>query len=254
VRKKRAPKPLPTEWVRGRCTVCFHADSKSINAELADGEPYRMVAAKYDGLDFRAVHRHHHNCLKQTKADVHRTRRAKNAFEFGEELLKRYRQSVKMLDAVEKWLTDPENPDELDITPRDTEILVIYLDYNHRNERGKPTRKKAKLSDLLKQAVPDGCRAMEVRSLAVDNRKLYLEAFKALTDRLDQLGKFHDYWKQTPIQPASQETERLRLAIEARAKENDVSYEEELRFFLALPVAENIRPEVRTLLVSDLVQ
>lgn len=61
----------------------------------------------------------------------------------------------KMLDAADRWLTDPGNPDCYDIGPRVYEVEVTYEvqveagEDRYGNPRFKIERRKAKLSDLL---------------------------------------------------------------------------------------------------------
>jgi len=103
-----------------------------------------------------------------------------------------------MLDACEAWLVDPKDEDRFDISPRDSEILVVYLDHRDTTPRGEPRQKKETLKRLLERVeTGTNIEAVSVQSKAIDNRKLYLDAFKTLTDRLDQIARRGGLYQKT---------------------------------------------------------
>lgn len=178
-----------------KCTVCTHKKVGHINKQLAEGVSFRNILER-TGLTLGALHRHTENCLKLDLQTVHEEKKVEQAFDFAAELNRLYAKANKMVEAIERWLVDPENAEEFDIGPRDVEILVVYLDHNDLNEHRKPRRKKGTLADLLDRAEAGNITVQGVASMAMDNRKLYLEAFKTLNDRLEQMAKFHGLFVQ----------------------------------------------------------
>jgi hypothetical protein len=181
-------------------------------------------------------------------------KQARSPFEFGSELVKRYKQSVRILDAFEASLVDVDDPTQLDLSPRAHEIMVTYYDHNELTMSGKPKKKKALLSDILDHLATTGRQTYVVSPNTADQRKLYLDAFRTLTDRLEQLGKHYGHWKQAPVVAASAEADSLKRAIALRAEQKGRTYEEELNFFLKHYADETVRPEVRAQLISNMVQ
>lgn len=188
------------------CTICSHPDVESLNKDICNNISYRNIALRAS-TSATSVMRHIEKCLKLEMSAVVQAHKAGQAFDFATELQRLYQKATKMVYALEKWLIDPDNPDEFDIGPRDAEILVTYLDHNDTNEKGKPARKKGMLSDLLERAeAPNNITVMGVASMAVDNRKLYLDAFKTLNDRLEQIAKFYGHWTKEKANPADADT------------------------------------------------
>ena len=240
------------------CRVCFHVAALEINQALAEGVKYSTITSRW-GVSNSSIGNHVTKCLKKANAYDHKVlaKRAEGAFNFGSELMRQYRKVSKFIDALEKWLQDADDPTQLDIGPRDTEIYVTYLDYKDRTERGNPTRKKAQLSDLLERASArgTGVKVMAVQSTAFDNRKLYLDAFRTLYDKLEQIGKFEGHWKQNKDAGAqTADLDSLRGMISARAFEKGVPYAEELKLFLDKYAGDRLLPAVKTQLISELEQ
>lgn len=197
-RKDGKPKRKST----GRpCSICTHKQVSQINTQIADGVSFRAIALRY-GMSHMSAVRHVESCLKLDIQAYKQQAKIEQVFDFETELQTLYRKATKMVFALEKWLVDPDNPDEFDIGPRDSEILVTYLDHKDKTEHGKPRRKKGMLDELLERVESDdSISVMGVASMAVDNRKLYLDAFKTLNDRLEQIAKFYGHWTKDKANP-----------------------------------------------------
>jgi hypothetical protein len=67
------------------------------------------------------------------------------AADFGEQ----HHRLKKFSDAIDAWLTDPDDPERYDIGPRASEVMVVYDDLSDCSAKGAPRRKRARLSHLL---------------------------------------------------------------------------------------------------------
>jgi len=239
--------------VVNKCGICWHPEADRISELLGEGRSFRDIGTDY-GFSFTTVSRHYRCCLKIEYAKLAAAKKAWSSFHFGAEILRRYKECTKMVDALKKWLADADNPDEFDIGPRDDEILVTYLEWREKGKYGRPTRKKATLRSLLRRIERGGTiKAMVVQSTAVDNRKLYLDSFRTLGELLGHIAKFLSVPEKAKPTPATEEAERLRLLIEARANEKGIPFVAELKNYLdhysaAAP------PEVKEVLISQLEQ
>lgn len=91
-----------------------------------------------------------------------------------------------ILEAADRWLRDPDDPGAYDITPRGTEMLVIY----DTKADGRPVRKKATVAELIDRIETGlGVTVVSCESRVVDPRKLLLDAVNTLKPVLELLGK-----------------------------------------------------------------
>jgi hypothetical protein len=186
-------KPSPRKVGR-KCTICIHNQVGQINSLVAEGVSFGDIAGRYD-LKTSSIHRHTVNCLKQEIQALVQQKKIEQAFNFEAELQTLYKKALEMHSAIDAWLRDPENTNQINITPRDSELVIVYDDYT-RMFMGRPTRAKARLSDLLELLSTVAQKeAIAIQSTAVDNRKLYLDAFKTLNDRLEQMAKFYGVYQ-----------------------------------------------------------
>lgn len=186
---------------------------------IAKGTSFRAISRQFWGNDTArdAVRRHAENCLKFDVAAAAAAKQANHREKFYERLEKRFGSVEKMLDACEKWLADPDNENEFDISPRDTELTVVYVDPNELDLLGNPRTKKATLdkifetlaarrllvSDLNSFIADQGetietedlndfvelhaslpTQVIKVKSDAVDNRKLMLDSLSQFTKQM----------------------------------------------------------------------
>lgn len=238
-----------------KCSICESDKLTQINKTLADGGvSLRNIAKHWMGSEkhYQAVFRHAENCLKMQIGTVVLEKKSEQAFDFATELQKLYFKATKMVTALEKWLVDADDPDAFDIGPRDTEVLVTFLDYLNTNDQGSPTRSKAPLSELIERLEnTSAVRVLGLASTAVDNRKLYLDAFKTLNDRLEQIAKFHGLWQKDKTNEADAELERIRALVTSWAKDNGTTIDQELQFVFSR-YGQTLPKNVSQQLVSDL--
>lgn len=215
------------------CSICTHKQVSQINTEIAEGVSFRGIALRY-GMSNPSVGRHAENCLNIDLSAYREEKKTDQAFDFATELYRLYAKAGKMVDALERWLADPDNPDEYNIDPRDSEMTVLYLDHKDLTKQGDPKQKKGRLRDLLKRIDAESDNEpVGVISSAMDNRKLYLDAFKTLNDRLEQMAKFYGLFTKEKDNPQSTEKaiEAYRLWAEKNPHADKESQADAIKIF-----------------------
>lgn len=97
-----------------------------------------------------------------------------------------------MLDACDAWLRDPADPEKYTLTPRSTEVEIVWQDG--------PRRRKAKLGELLERIaplLPSGIELVEAK--VTDPRRLLLDAVATLKPVVELLGKASGQIKAEPL-------------------------------------------------------
>ena len=136
-----------------RCSVCDHPQRSEIDKSLAvDKSSIRDIALQY-GVGHMAVQRHKQSGhVSQALVTYERDRKSGSLITTAEIFHRNVERLSLAQDAVHRWLTDPDQPDRYDIGPRAGEVTVTYDDWQDLSEQGKPTKKKATLGVLLKEA------------------------------------------------------------------------------------------------------
>lgn len=114
----------------------------------------------------------------------------------------------KSIRACDKWLTDPNNPDEYTFDPRSHELSVVYLDKNDCDEKGNPKRKKTNLQRLLDMAtIPD--RPIDWASdQTVDVWAHSLKTIREWNDLIDRWAKLNGLYQKERANEADEEAKR----------------------------------------------
>ena len=90
-----------------------------------------------------------------------------------------------LFDACDAWLRDADDPQRYDIGPRSEEVMVTYT---ATNGDGKPTRKKARLSELLARV--DGTFEVDrAETKYADPRDLVLRTYDRIQNQLELVAK-----------------------------------------------------------------
>ncbi len=92
-----------------------------------------------------------------------------------------------MFNACDRYLQDPDDPDQYDLGPRAEDISVIYFRFDENT--GKMKRDKAKLSRLLEMLSKQGVKVASWRYRHADPRELILKTQDRLQAQLELLGK-----------------------------------------------------------------
>jgi len=169
------------------CSICKHSARQYIDLELVKGTSYRDIEAQFSGeISRSALGRHKKNHIPESLVKAQKAEEISKADRIVEELERIRRYANKVLEACDRELTDPDNPDQYYIGPRADDVDVTYVELD---DEGKPHRHKARLSVLLRELVDNGMLPAAHRWKIADPRELILKAHKALRDDLEFLAR-----------------------------------------------------------------
>lgn len=174
------------------CTVCAHRERKAIDQALVAAScPYRTIADRY-GLSHQALIRHKADHVLADLLAAWEAERAQNGQELVGELRRWMGYITKVLEACDRWLTDPDDSTRYDLGPRAHELMVHY-EVQDVTPQGRPlvVRRKARLADLLARAeagLGDATITL-VEHKAADPRKLIIDATARLEGHLRLLAE-----------------------------------------------------------------
>lgn len=173
------------------CTACAHTARQDIDKAIVAQQGYRRIASQY-GLVETSVRRHAADHLLPELLIAWQAERAQNGQELADELRRWMGFISKLLEACDRWLTDPDDTTRYDLGPRAHEIMVHY-EITERGPGGRPivVRRKARLADLLPrvQALHEGLEVTLVEHKAADPRKLIIDATARLEGHLRLLAE-----------------------------------------------------------------
>ena len=195
------------------CSICTHPDRAAIDQGLVAGEPIPRYSAVYRvSEDALTRHKRAHIPALLARAQAVETAHGAALAEqvAGQEAavdaaavdvmaeLHRCLVRVNLLfDACDRWLRDPDNPEQYDVGPRAEDVTVTYTE---RGPDGKPVRRKAKLSRLLARLEEGGGVAVdrgEVRH--ADPRDLLLKTADRLQVSLELLARLTKQLDERPV-------------------------------------------------------
>ncbi len=175
-----------------KCTICNHKDQEKIDKAILEGVPIRRIVAQF-GTSQGTVQRHkRHVSQKLLKAkEVKEVAQADTLIDE----LRKYRKRVELLfDACDRWLRDPDNPDQYDLSPRENEVRVIYTE-----KVGKSiVQKKENLTILLRKIEKSGRVPIYWEYKNADPRELILKTAAQLNKQLELLGRISGELENSP--------------------------------------------------------
>ncbi len=167
------------------CTICTHPERTTIDDALVARAPYRNIAERF-ATSIGSLVRHKMDHLPAHLAKAEEAKEIARADSLTAEL-KRIMARINLLfEACDRWLRDPENPEQYDIGPRAEDVSVTYLEPAG---EGKVIRRKARLSKLLPQVEKDGRSVTLVEVKYADPRELILKTAQRLEGQLELLAK-----------------------------------------------------------------
>lgn len=163
------------------CVVCKHKRRATIEAALIRGQSVMSISSQY-GIHRNTVTKHknlHMTFLLAQNDDAMDKLR-------GEQWLERIQKDMemvdKMIEACDRELQDPDNPDKYFLGARSDEVFVSYQEILD-DGRLLPTRKKASLQSLLQDIInadQHSIHTLEIKR--ADTRELLLKAVSTLRD------------------------------------------------------------------------
>ncbi len=163
---------------KNRCKVCKHKDVALINSRINKGDSISSISTTW-GISRKTVAKHRDICLMP---DVHEKQELIKSLTSSDRLQAyedRFHKTNLMVDALDQWMRDPDNPDKYSIDDRANEIDVVYQEYDKENMRMRPGKQKATLQDLICKVEAGGeMYVRELTSRRTDPRKLLLDALK----------------------------------------------------------------------------
>ena len=167
-----------------KCSVCTHKARKDIDKMLVAEVTYRTITYMFS-ITRQTLIRHKKNHIPAFLLKSKETEEIAQAETLMDEL-RSYQKRVKLLfDACDRWLRDPKNPDQYDLSPRETEVNVVYTELVN----GKPVAKKERLSILLRQIKKSGKVPMGWEYKHADPRVLILKTANSLNKQLELLAQ-----------------------------------------------------------------
>lgn len=171
----------------GKSKISTHPAKKYIELELVKGTPYRDIVGQFSGdISRSSLGRYKRKHLPEQLAKAREAKEVSNADKLLAELARLRIYANKLMEACDRYLTDPEHPDWYDIGPRAHDVDVTY---EAEDGQGKTYRRKARMSDLLKLIEKKDILPIEIRWKIADPRELVLKAHKALKEDLELLGR-----------------------------------------------------------------
>jgi hypothetical protein len=108
-------------------------------------------------------------------------------------------------DAADRWLRDPDNPEQYDLGPRAEEVTVIYEEFEADGDRIKTVKRRGKLHTLLDGIQErNGIRITGFESKHADPRRLLVDYSDSLRGELQLFAQAWEAWQ------AKQEEEQQR--------------------------------------------
>jgi hypothetical protein len=196
-----------------QCTICTHKKRAQIEKKLAASEPLRKIASQFE-TNTASLNRHKTNCIGGALVKMKTARKAAIKDVHAEAETKVFREAVddekrvgpvqsavtvegvvarifegvmKLWDACDRDLSDPDDPKVYSLRPRASEIRIEYEEFEKpktKSDKGKWIRRTGTLQEVLDLAFVGGDRRL-VRDAAITHN----DRAKLLLDTADKLGK-----------------------------------------------------------------
>lgn len=174
-----------------RCLICTHPQSAEIDRALAMPGASMASVAKMFGVHWSTLGNHQKKHIPTFLAAVEQSSREVRGLNIKETVFCDAGIIRKSIEACDRWMTDPDNPDQHSLEPRASEIPIIYEDWTDMDERGNPTRKKLDLQSLIEMATTPERRPKRNRETALDVRDFMLKSIQRMVEVRDQWAKLH---------------------------------------------------------------
>jgi hypothetical protein len=167
------------------CTICTHPQREKIDHALLAEESFRSIAERF-GVSATALLRHKEDHIPAHLAQSKEAEEVARADNLTAELRRIMARVNLLFDACDRYLRDPENPEQYDIGPRAEDIKVTYLEPV---DDDKVVRRKARLSELLPKVEQQGLMVTLIEVKHADPRELILKTSQRLEGQLELLAR-----------------------------------------------------------------
>lgn len=204
------------------CIVCTHQRKDEIEQMIREGVSFRAISRHLDQTDSQkdSIRRHTENHLKLDTAAWLEKKRDEGAMKHGEWLMLNQKRLEKMAQAVDEFLTDPNDPERYDLlSVRENEVTAIIK----QKVDDKIMNVKIPLVDLKEQM--EQALGMEVSGFLYNQTnplELYLPVLREHREYLKELGSVEGVYKQPETNPADVQREASKK-LYAQAIINDES-------------------------------
>lgn len=159
---------------------------KIIKAIIAGKQSFRDIGRQYD-IPVSSVSRYLNDKLLEKAAAVVKEQDRAEGTMLIQELLERDKRVEKLFDACDRYLQDPKNPGEYDLSPRAWEISVQYQVKKKGDEKVRYERES--LQDIINRMDKHDMIACEIRYRHADPRKLLLDTANTLKGTMELRAK-----------------------------------------------------------------
>lgn len=168
-------------------TVETHPDRDNLITAIVEGKTsLRAIERQFD-ISHDCVRRYLNDRLMDKAAAVIQQKDKEEGDALINELVARDQRIEKLLDACDKYLQDPNNPDCYDLFPRAWEIDVTYRTVE--DSTGHMITRKESMQSLIDKMDGQGYQPWEIKYRHADPRKLLLEASLALKSTMELRAK-----------------------------------------------------------------
>ena len=170
-----------------KCEIDNHPKKSQIIKALINRVPYREITKRY-GVTKAAQSRYLNQKLLGRAARTEKAKELTDGENIMKEIVRIMERCEKMYDACDRYLKDPDNPEQYYLGPRAEDIEVVYVDEIETGEKTKIIREKKLLSEMLKEAYT-GTEVKSIRSKHADPRELLLKTANTINNQLELLAR-----------------------------------------------------------------
>ncbi len=186
-----------------KCTICTSKKVDKINQLILQSVSFRHISSRVygDKRKYRSIHRHSVECLKLDCQAFQEQVRKEKAVDFHLQLKELLGYALKFKNASEKWMTDPNNPNEFTLNPRDDEIEVVFTSFDPENEDSGFFSTTLTLKEVTELMSEGGLKPISYNIKSMDNRDFALKTIDRIDKVLDKFAKIQGLYKEKEQHP-----------------------------------------------------
>lgn len=230
----------------GDCKICQHPLSKEIHQEIEKGTHIVHIPMMFGNSFSRAtLYNHISDCLQSNNYYFTEKAKLKVIDDIGEQLQPIIQITKEGIQAArDVLLVDGV----MNFHPRESEIKVIYEHPFIKDQDGKAVTMTDSLENVLDLLRENGIKVKKTILKQEDARKTLREYVASFESILDKMFRFFGNRDQNPTH---QQYDRIRAMLEAIAIKKQISYRQELIYFLDV-YKKTLRPDLSEMLSNEL--